>query len=93
MVWTVRARGADRWVTWEDGAWSADPVTAREVGFLLEGPALLTPTGPVYEPMGPGPDPVAVFLNAASMIPYPVTVEGEAPAVPDLPPLPDDVVA
>lgn len=93
MSWTVRARGADRWVSWEGDRWTADPTTARDVGPFLEGPAMLTPTGPVYEPATPGPDPVAVFLNAAQMIPYPVHVEGEPPAVPDAPPVPDDAVA
>ncbi|MEE2041271.1 hypothetical protein Q8791_29005 [Nocardiopsis sp. CT-R113] len=83
----------DRWVTWADGAWSADPTTTAEAGPFLGGPVPLTPTGPIYEPTGPDGTEVAVFLGAVASIPYPVTVEGEPPAVPETPPVPDDAVA
>ncbi|MEV4749067.1 hypothetical protein AB0K21_22035 [Streptosporangium sp. NPDC049248] len=57
-------------------------MTAVAMFDLVDGPQMLTPSGPVYEPQGNG-DEVAAFLCAMSLIPAPV-VSGDPPPVPQV---------
>lgn len=90
--WTVRGRlDATRTVTWSGADWTADPTTTAALGQLRDGPygpAPLTPVGPVYRPRGKR-DPVALYLNALSLMPGGAVVDGTPPDVPSAGSVPD----
>jgi hypothetical protein len=90
--WSVRGRlDAGRTVSWTGSGWTADKDTTTALNRLPGGPygpALLTPVGPVYHPQGPR-DVVALYLNAAALMPGGPVVGGTPPATPAAVTVPD----
>ncbi|GAA0638175.1 hypothetical protein GCM10010174_70030 [Kutzneria viridogrisea] len=95
-AWTMRGRlDSSRWLQWTGSTWTADAATTDRLQQLPQGPhgpALCTPVGPVYRPEGEA-DEVALYLNAAAAMPGGPVVTGNAPALPPVPPVPNDAVS
>ncbi|XTZ13923.1 hypothetical protein ACQSSU_20715 [Micromonospora echinospora] len=91
MTW--RVDGADgRWLALgEGGQMDGDDATFVEVLGAAGQPVLVTPTGPSYAPQS-DTDPVWQYLMALHVVPGPLTITGNPPAVPPAAPAPDDVV-
>jgi hypothetical protein len=95
-TWSLRGRlDAGRTVRWSGTDWTADKDTTAALNALHGGPfgaALLTPVGPVYQPHGPRDD-VALYLNAAALMPGGPIVDGTPPTTPAAPAVPDGAVS
>jgi len=91
-AWSLHGRlDAGRTVRWTGTAWTADAATTDALNQLPGGPfgpALLTPVGPVYQPRGPR-DEVALYLNAAALMPGGPVVDGTPPTTPAAVDVPD----
>jgi hypothetical protein len=95
-AWSVRGRlDAGRVVRWTGSGWTADKDSTAALNELPGGPfgsALLTPVGPVYQPQGPRDD-VALYLNAAALMPGGPVVDGTPPVTPAPVAMPDGAVS
>ena len=91
MMW--RVEGADgRWAALgEDGKLDGDDATYVEMFAATGQSVLVTPTGPSYVPRS-DTDSVWQYLMALRVVPGPLTITGDPPAVPQAAPAPDDVV-
>jgi hypothetical protein len=88
MTWRIESRTLPaRWAEYTDEL-TADRETTMIVKVRSSGSVPLTPTGPLYEPTGPG-DEIALFLAALGAIPAP-QVSGTPPAMPTVPHPQDD---
>lgn len=94
LGWKVSSTGEDgRFVAWDDGDWTADDASAQVIREITGQPVMIAPHGSPYKASGPH-DETWLFLAArTTVLPWPVTVEGTPPPVPDIAPVPDGAVA
>lgn len=82
-MWKIESRSEKgRWLkVADDGTWTADPVTHRELLLVQGDPVYPVPLASVaYDPKGPN-DPYALLINGEQIIPGGV-VSGDVPATP-----------
>lgn len=80
-MWKVSSPGGAQWVTYRDGTWSADDVTALDLPDMLGKPTPSVGVGRIYRPHS-ADDEVGTFLAAMWLVPNPATVTGTPPAIP-----------
>lgn len=93
MTWTVAsASERHRALTHDDtGTWRADPATSSDIRVATGQPVMIVPNGSPYQAAGPD-DEVWLYLAAQAVIPGPLKVTGDPPAIPDVAATPPGVV-
>lgn len=82
-AWRVSSPDGTRYVRHDGTVWTADPDTWLSMRAGAGQPVPVAPMGELYEPSSPT-DPVGLYLLARRLVPGPVRVTGEPPAVPEL---------
>lgn len=89
-MWRMTSPDGASWVQHDGTDWDADGVTAQRLTEGAARPVDVAPNAGVYRPTGPG-DELGVFLLARAVMPGPVHIAGQPPAVPAAPPGPTGV--
>lgn len=94
MAWKVSStEEPGRFVAHDGTGWSADPETGQALRWVTGKPVMIAPLGSPYKAGGPDDETWLYLAARTAVLPWPLTVTGEPPAVPDVAPIPDGAVA